>query len=317
MALDLKWQSRLPNIELRLLSPVSSTTAHDGRSSSAEFGFRIVERGIEPRVLEIHPSGSGCIDTMNRLLVSLATYNEVGNLRPLVELIRQFAPHAEIVVIDDNSPDGTGQAADALKKDFEGIHVIHRSGKLGLGTAVIEAIRFAINGRFDYLINLDADFSHPPRFIPNLLAGMDHNDVMIGSRYIRGGGVEGEFNLKRRLMSAGINWYARIFLGLNTKDNSGSYRCYRVAKLAQINLDAIRSQGYSFFEEILYWCRKVDCRFGETPILFENRRSGVSKINKTEAIKAVIVIFQLGVGRLLGRHEDRLPTSNQVPSDSP
>lgn len=269
----------------------------------------IVKRDPQRRVIEIHPAGLGCVDTMNRLLVSLATYNEVGNLRPLVETIRQFAPHAEIVVIDDNSPDGTGLVADELKKDFDGIHVIHRSGKLGLGTAVIEAMRFAIEGRFDYLINLDADFSHPPRFIPNLLAGMENHDVMIGSRYIQGGGVEGEFNLQRRLMSASINWYARLLLGLSTKDNSGSYRCYRVAKLEEIDLDGITSRGYSFFEEILYWCRRVGCRFGETPILFENRRSGVSKINKTEAFKAVIIIFQLGVGRFLGLHNRRLRSS--------
>ena len=202
-----------------------------------------------------------------------------------------------------------------MKKDFDGIHVIHRAGKLGLGTAVIEAIRFAIDGGYDYLINLDADFSHPPRFIPKLLAGMETNDVMIGSRYIRGGGVEGEFNLKRRLMSAGINWYARLLLGLKTKDNSGSYRCYRVSKLAQIDLNAIRSRGYSFFEEILYWCRRVDCRFGETPILFENRRSGVSKINKAEAFKAIIIIFQLGVGRILGSHEAPKPTLKSTQSN--
>ncbi len=236
----------------------------------------------------------------SRLLISLATFNEAGNLRPLVESIREFAPTAAILVIDDNSPDGTGQLADELQATLPDIHVIHRPGKLGLGTAVLEAIAFAIRNGYDYLLNMDADFSHPPRFIPALVAGMADHDVMIGSRYIPGGGVEGEFNLKRKFMSTGINLYARLLLGLKTRDNSGSFRCYRVSKLAQIEPRRVRSRGYSFMEEILFWCRQVDCRFGETPILFENRRAGVTKINKTEAIMALKIIAQLGVERALG-----------------
>ena len=236
-----------------------------------------------------------------RLLVSLATYDEASNLRPLVETIRQYAPHAAILVIDDNSPDGTGDIADQIRDMLPNIHVIHRTGKLGLGTAVLTGMKFAIDNGYDYFLNLDADFSHPPRFIPEILAGMKENDVMIGSRYVPGGGVEGEFNLKRKFMSYGINAYARMFLGLRTRDNSGSYRCYRVSKLRQINLNQVRSRGYSFMEEILYWCRSVGCKMGETPILFENRRSGYSKINTREAIKALHIIFQLGVDRLIGR----------------
>ena len=236
-----------------------------------------------------------------RLLVSLATYDEANNLRPLVETIRQFAPHASILVIDDNSPDGTGDIADQIRDMLPNIHVIHRAGKLGLGTAVLTGMKFAIDNGYDYFLNLDADFSHPPRFIPAILAGMKENDVMIGSRYVPGGGVEGEFNLKRKFMSTGINMYARIFLGLRTRDNSGSFRCYRVSKLRQINLNQVRSRGYSFMEEILYWCRSVGCRMDETPIIFENRRSGYSKINTQEAIKALQIIFQLGIGRLTGR----------------
>ena len=237
-----------------------------------------------------------------RLLVSLATYDEATNLRPLVETIRQYAPHASILVIDDNSPDGTGDVADQLRAILPNIHVIHRSGKLGLGTAVLAGMKFAIDNGFDYFLNLDADFSHPPRFIPKILEGMKDNDVMIGSRYVPGGGVEGDFNLKRKFMSTGINMYARLFLGLRTRDNSGSYRCYRVSKLRQIDLNLVRSRGYSFMEEILYWCRSVGCRMDETPILFENRRSGYSKINTREAIKALQIIFQLGVDRIVGHH---------------
>jgi dolichol-phosphate mannosyltransferase len=249
----------------------------------------------------------------------LATYNEAGNLRGLVSEIREHAPHASILIIDDNSPDGTGAIADELQASLPEIHVIHRSGKQGLGTAVLAGMRFAVEHGFDYFLNLDADGSHPPRFIPDLLAGMERNDVMIGSRYIPGGGVEGEFNLKRKFMSTGINWYARLFLGLRTKDNSGSFRCYRVSKLALIDFDRVRSRGYSFMEEILFWCREAGCSMGETPILFENRRSGSSKINKSEAIKALQIIFQLGVDRMLGRTRSGIrdvPATAEEPAKS-
>src|SRR5262249_58981792 len=126
---------------------------------------------------------------------------------------------AAILVIDDTCPDGTVELAEELRATLPDVHVIHRSGKLGLGSAMLEGMRFAIDRDFDYLLNLDADGSHHPRYIPALLEGMRDHDVMIGSRYIKGGGVEGEFNLKRKIMSTGINWYARLLLGLSTKDN--------------------------------------------------------------------------------------------------
>ncbi len=221
-------------------------------------------------------------------------------MRALVEEIRRYVPYAEVVIVDDNSPDGTGRIADEMKAELPGIHAIHRAGKLGLGTAIIAAMKFAIEKDFDYHINMDADFSHPPRFLPAMIEGMKSKDVMIGSRYVPGGGVEGEFNFKRKFMSTGINLYARLLLGLRTKDNSGSYRCYRVSKLRRLEFDRIRSRGYSFMEEILFWCKQAGCTFGETPIIFENRRSGYSKINKMEAVKALQIILELGVGRLFG-----------------
>jgi dolichol-phosphate mannosyltransferase len=255
-------------------------------------------------------------DDASKLLVSLATYNEAGNLRPLVETIRQFAPESTILVIDDNSPDGTGQIADQLRATLRDVHVIHRPGKLGLGTATLAAVRYAIEHDFDYLLNLDADFSHPPRFIPDLLRGMADHDVMIGSRYVPGGGVEGGFNLKRRLMSSGINGYSRVMLGLTSKDNSGAFRCYRVSKLAQIDLDRVRSRGYSFQEEILFWCMTVGCRIGETPILFENRRAGTSKINMREAVSALWILFQLGAARMISRPKTQARNPNAEEPES-
>jgi dolichol-phosphate mannosyltransferase len=236
-----------------------------------------------------------------KVLVSLATYNEVENLRWLILGIREHVPHAHVLVIDDGSPDGTAQAARDLMRELEGIFLIERSGKLGLGTAIICAMKHAVEHGYDFLINMDADGSHPPRFMPALLAGMDRVDVMIGSRYVAGGGVEGEFGLKRKFMSTGINLYARTLLGLRTKDNSGSFRCYRVKKLAKIDFSWVRSRGYSFQEEILFWCKIVGCTFDESPILFENRHAGRSKLNSLEAVKALQIMLELGVARALGR----------------
>jgi dolichol-phosphate mannosyltransferase len=235
------------------------------------------------------------------LLVSLATYNEVENLKDLVLGILAEVPHAHIIVVDDASPDGTGTLARELMKEHPGLFLIERSGKLGLGTAIIAAMKFAIEKNYEFYINMDADGSHPPRFMPALLAGMQRVDVMIGSRYVAGGGVEGEFGLKRKFMSTGINMYARTLLGLRTRDNSGSFRCYRVSKLRLIDFDWIRSRGYSFQEEILFWCRVVGCTFDETPILFENRRAGKSKLNTAEAVKALEIMLALGIDRALGR----------------
>ena len=138
---------------------------------------------------------------------------------------------------------------------------------------------------------------------------MADHDVMIGSRYVPGGGVEGGFTLKRRLMSSGINSYARLMLGLTSRDNSGAFRCYRVSKLAEIDLDQVRSRGYSFQEEILYWCKTVGCRIGETPILFENRRAGISKINMREAVSALWILLQLGVARWRAASDGQTPKS--------
>jgi hypothetical protein len=141
--------------------------------------------------------------------------------------------------------------------------------------AILAGFRYAIEHQFDWLTNLDADFSHHPRHLPALLECMDRCDVAIGSRYVKGGGVVG-WGFRRHFMSQGINWYARLLLGLRTRDNSGSYRCYRVSKLAELDLDRFRSRGYAFQEEALYRCRKIGCRFEETPILFEDRRHGES-----------------------------------------
>jgi dolichol-phosphate mannosyltransferase len=203
-----------------------------------------------------------------------------------------------VLVIDDNSPDGTGTLADELAATDPRVRVLHREGKQGLGTAIVAGFRYAIERDYDFVINLDADFSHHPRHIPALRECMERADVAIGSRYVAGGGVEGWGPL-RHFMSRGINAYARCLLGLKTRDNSGSYRCYRVAKLHELDLDRIRARGYAFQEEILYRCRRIGCRFEETPIYFEDRRYGTSKINWRESVSALWVILRLGMERML------------------
>ena len=230
----------------------------------------------------------------DRLLVTLCTYNERENIAALIPEIWRFAPTADILVIDDNSPDGTGQVADDWAARDGRVHVLHRPGKLGLGTAMLAGFRFALGHDYDFLINLDADFSHHPRFIPALLVASDCADVAIGSRYVVGGGVVG-WGLRRHFMSRAINWYARALLRLKTRDNSGAYRCYRVAKLRDLDLDGFLSRGYAVQEEILYRCRRIGCRFTETPIVFEDRRHGTSKINMGESIAAGWIILRLAI----------------------
>ena len=236
---------------------------------------------------------------MTRTLITIATYNELENLPTLVEQIFQIVPHVNLLVIDDNSPDGTGRWADEAAANDARVHVLHRAGKLGLGTATIAGMKYAIEHDYEQVLNLDADFSHHPRYIPALLAGMNAADVMIGSRYVPGGGVK-DWPLKRRLMSRGVNLYARALLGLRPRDCSGAYRCYRVALLKKLDFNTIQSRGYSFQEEVLWHLKKAGATFGETPILFADRERGQSKINSREALNALWIIFRFGVKNWLG-----------------
>jgi dolichol-phosphate mannosyltransferase len=228
------------------------------------------------------------------LLVTLCTYNERENVAALIPEIWRYAPHADILVIDDHSPDGTGALADEWAAREARVHVLHRPGKLGLGTAMIAGFRYALEHGYSFMVNLDADFSHPPRYIPALLGLMDRAEVAIGSRYVVGGGVVG-WGLRRHFMSRAINWYARALLRLKTRDNSGSYRCYRLAKLNELDFGRFLSRGYAFQEEILYHCRRIGCRFAETPIVFEERRYGSSKINLKESLAAGWIILRLAL----------------------
>lgn len=234
-----------------------------------------------------------------RLLVTLATYNERDNLAPLLAEIKQAAPDAEVLVIDDNSPDGTGRLADELATSRPWLHVLHRAGKLGLGTATLAGMRYALEHGYDLLLNMDADFSHHPRYMPALLAGMGRHDVMIGSRYVPGGRTV-NWPASRRLISRSVNALVRLLMRLRPRDCSGAFRCYRVECLARARLDRMISRGYSFQQEVLYRCHRAGCRLGETPIVFEDRRAGVSKVNLFEAARSLSILVWLGVPAFFG-----------------
>jgi dolichol-phosphate mannosyltransferase len=240
-----------------------------------------------------------------RTLVTLATYNEIENLPRLVSEIFRRLPEADILVIDDNSPDGTGRWCDEQAKVDERLRCLHRPRKQGLGSATIAGMRYALQRDYALVLNLDADFSHHPRYLPDLLAGMEREgelavDVMIGSRYVPGGGIEG-WPLRRRLMSRCVNTLARLLLGLKVKDCTGALRCYRTETLRRLDLDAIRSRGYAYLEEILWRLQRQGARIGETPIVFVDREKGQSKINAREALAVLWLVVRLGVRNWLGR----------------
>jgi dolichol-phosphate mannosyltransferase len=234
-----------------------------------------------------------------RVLISMATYNEHDNLGPLVEEIRRTVPAAHVLVVDDNSPDGTGELADKLAAADPHVHVLHRAGKLGLGTAIVAAMRYAMEHGYNLFVNMDADFSHHPRYLPALLAGMKRHDVMIGSRYVPGGGTA-NWPWQRELISRSVNLIVRALMRLPAHDCSGGYRCYRVAKLREANLGRLLSHGYSFQQEVLYRCHRARGRIGETPIVFENRRAGASKVNPREAARSMSLLLWIGLHAFFG-----------------
>jgi len=228
-------------------------------------------------------------------LVLLCTYNERQNIEALLPEIWTYAPQAQILIVDDNSPDGTGQLADELAATNPLVRVLHRPAKQGLGTATIAGLRAACREECDLVINLDADFSHNPRFIPALLAAAEQADVAIGSRYVVGGGVV-NWGLRRHLMSRAINAYTRWLLRIPVRDCSGAFRCFRAARLRQLDFDRFIARGYAVQEELLFRLKKLGCRFAETPIVFEDRRFGQSKINLREGLVALWVILRLALG---------------------
>lgn len=232
---------------------------------------------------------------MPRTLIALATYNERDNLPILLDAIFKYAPDCDVLVVDDSSPDQTGDWVRERGQTELRLKLLQRKGKLGLGTAILDAIRYAIEHDYDFLLNMDADRSHAPESIPLLRDRMGPDcDVAIGSRYIAGGNVV-NWPLSRRLMSRLMNLYVRIILGLNTRDNSGSFRCYKVEVLKKLDLSQFHSRGYSFFEEILYRLKRLGAQWVEVPICFTDRTAGESKINIGEVVSALWTITLLRI----------------------
>jgi dolichol-phosphate mannosyltransferase len=231
-----------------------------------------------------------------RTLVALATYNEIENLPTLVDEILRVLLDANILVIDDNSPDGTGRWCDERGKTEARVRCLHRPGKLGLGSATLLAARYAIENDYDVFVTLDADWSHDPRYVPDLVNATRNTDVAIGSRYCAGGAIEG-WPWHRRLLSRWVNGISGILLRLPARDTSGAFRAYRVGMLRQIPIDDIRSTGYSYLEEILWHLHRAGAKFVEVPITFHQRRAGKSKINLGEAGAKMATLLRLAFRR--------------------
>jgi dolichol-phosphate mannosyltransferase len=240
------------------------------------------------------PSVSPWLSRMltSRTLVALATYNEIENLPSLTAAILDSLPNADLLVVDDNSPDGTGVWCDRQSEAQPRLRCIHRANKQGLGSAALAAIRYAIDRDYEVLVTLDADWSHDPRYLPELLAALDHADVAIGSRYCPGGSVEG-WPWQRRLMSRTLNALSGALLRLPVRDTSGAFRAYRTAALQKLDLERLQGRGYDYLEESAWRLNRAGAKFAEVPITFRERRAGRSKIDAREAVSKLRTLFRL------------------------
>lgn len=224
--------------------------------------------------------------------VIIPTYNESENIALLVGELHHFVPNLTVIVVDDNSPDGTGKIVDELAARDARVCPLHRPAKLGLGTAHITGMKYAVAHHYEPILTMDADFSHAPRFVPALLRVTQKYDLVIGSRYVRGGGTL-HCTAARRALSRSANLFARTLLGLDATDTTAGFRAYRRSVLESIALDDIKSNGYSFLIEMLYQCQKQGWQIGEAPIIFENRQRGSSKISRQEILKAMGTVLRL------------------------
>jgi dolichol-phosphate mannosyltransferase len=233
--------------------------------------------------------------------VVVPTYNEAENIPNLVSDILALDPPLNVIVVDDNSPDGTGELADALSAGNPGrVYVIHRPAKLGLGTAHIAGFKQALSQGSEHVLSMDADFSHHPRYIPAMLARSQDTDLVIGSRYVKGGGTR-FCSWKRQALSLGANLFAKVMLGLPARDCTAGFRCYRREVLESIALDDIFSDGYSFLTEMLFRTKRQGWSVAEVPIIFEDRRHGVSKISRREVFAAMYTVLRLTMWRIRRR----------------
>ncbi|HLY95123.1 MAG TPA: polyprenol monophosphomannose synthase [Gaiellaceae bacterium] len=236
---------------------------------------------------------------MESAVVCLPTYNERENLEAM---LRALAPlGVRVLVVDDNSPDGTGDLADGLADELGFVSVLHRPQKEGLGPAYIAGFRRALADGAEYVLEMDCDFSHDPAEVPRLIdACVQGADVALGSRYVPGGGTE-DWGLGRRFVSIGGSWYARVLLGVSIRDLTGGFKCYRRAVLERIDLDAVHAKGYAFQIETTYRALRAGFRVVEVPIRFSDRTAGQSKMSRAIVLEAVARVPALRLAALTGR----------------
>jgi dolichol-phosphate mannosyltransferase len=225
-----------------------------------------------------------------RSLVVLPTYNEAENVLAMTSQVLAAAPGIEVLVVDDGSPDGTGTLVEGAMETEPRLHLVERAGKLGLGTAYLAGMAFGLERGFQNILTMDCDFSHKPSYLPDLIGGMAEYDMMIGSRYVPGGGIA-NWPFHRRFLSAFANLYTRVLLRMPTHDCTSGFRCYSREVLETIDTDAIKSSGYSFLEEMVFRVHRAGFQIGETPILFEDRILGTSKIDRSEILRAALHVL--------------------------
>jgi len=241
------------------------------------------------------------MDDRTMALIVIPTYNEAGNLEPLVREIVALPTAFDILVVDDNSPDGTGEIADRLSEELPAVHVLHRPGKQGLGTAYIAGFRWALARGYDCVLEMDCDFSHHPRYLPAFLEHIEHADLVIGSRYVLDGGTA-NWGILRKFVSAGGNFFARTMLGLRTSDCTGGFRCYRRKMIELVPWEEINVHGYGFQIGAIYHVERLGGRVAEFPIIFEDRRVGQSKMSMYIFFEAFAFVIRLAfTGGRVGR----------------
>ena len=239
--------------------------------------------------------------SQERVLIVTPTFNERENLARFLEGVFEVLPRAHVLVVDDASPDGTGDLAEEIAATDERVDVLHRPGKLGLGTAYLDGFRWGLAEGFDVFFEMDTDLSHDPRYLPDFLDALaDGADLVIGSRNVAGGGVEG-WGVGRHILSKGGSLYSRTWLGLPVRDLTSGYKAFRRRVLTGIELDGVSSNGYSFQIELTYRAVRKGFRVAEVPIIFVDRRAGQSKMSRRIVAEAVLKVPVLRVRALLGQ----------------
>jgi dolichol-phosphate mannosyltransferase len=229
-------------------------------------------------------------------LVVVPTYNELENLPELVGRLDALGLALEVLIVDDNSPDGTGKLAEQLAAARPWLHVMHRPGKQGLGTAYVAGFRYALENGFDVVGEMDADLSHDPAYLPSMLRALDGADFVLGSRYVPGGGTR-NWGALRKLISRGGSLYAQLILGIGVRDVTGGFKLFRRHVLENLGLDTVRSNGYSFQVEMTYRAIRKGYRVVEVPIVFEDRRVGKSKLSRQVVLEAMLMVPRLRLER--------------------